>query len=465
MLRGRAAAQTSAGASTGVPGMAAASLLLIAAAIAGKPITFLRDVVVAREFGANSVVDFVILAQLLPLALVGVVSAGIMFALPHVFRAEFDRSGDAIAGLARGLSFTHQILLSAAVLLGVGGLVAALALILVQPGGAPFPPLLMAILAGQALLESGVVLYGQLLQIRGNFRRPALQFAVNGLVTIAVVLALGPRIGVIAWPLGMLLDSAWQIVLVRSGLPRRTSARSPPLSLRETFATASGPIAMYAFTVIYLVTDRVAGLTAGVGVLAVWTWAIKLQNAAIGVVGLPLAQVLFSRGHVARDREPQLYGAIWIVSVALAALAAGGYAVIGPPIVEFLFSSEKLNATDLDRLTTLAGLALIAAIPLTMFTVASRALMAKGRFRDPLVSVAAGAILYPAAVFATIEPLGYASLGTGYIAASAVAGGLCTWAATRDRIVQFRGVPAWTRRVVRTRWRAAITALRDRSLH
>lgn len=434
-------------------GLASASAILVAAAVVGKPISFLRDVAIAREFGATSVVDYVILAQLLPLASVSVVSAGLTLALPHIFRSAITGFGDAGLGLGRALSFTRRILSAEAALLLSGGLILTLLLVPIRPAGAPAPLLLVGLLGLQALLESAVEMFGQLRQLRGDFKSYAFQYAANGLVTIAVVVSLGDTMGVLAWPLGMILDASWQVIFLRVGLKQSRTDTRTAMSVRQSVRMAAWPVAMQSGLLAYVVADRVAGLIAGAGVLAVWTWALKLQQAVNGAVALPFSQVLFSRGHLTGRREPHLYGLVWIAATALATVAAVMFVFLGGPVIEFLFSSSTIGPTDLERLERLALLALLAGIPAAMFTASSRALFSKGQFRDAVVSVAAGATVYAFSLLVLIGALGYMALGVSFVIASSVTGVLCTMLARRRGLIRLRAAVSIVWRLRRC-WKA-----------
>lgn len=415
-----------------------ATLILTAAALVGKPITFARDVAVAREFGATSVVDFVILAQLLPAFLVGVVSNGAVLSLPSIFRRGAAEGGKEPDGIAAALAFTRRLLTVEASVLFAGAVVVSLVLWRLGPAGAPFPPALMLLLCLQAFLDSAIALYAQTVQLTGRFARTALQYAANGLVTVLVVVLAAPLVGIWAWPLGLLLDSAWQAAFLWRALPGPRSRQAPPdTGYRPALLAAAPATALFALTLVYAVSDRVAGLLAGAGTLALWTWALRLGSAAAGAASLPVATAVFSRGHTAGDREPRLHGLAWLVSVGLSIAVAGVFLVAGPAFIHFAFGSRSVTADDLDRLVRLATFALLAAVPLAMFTVSSRAFMARGRFREPIVAFALGASLYPILIAATFASLGYTSLGLAYLVASLVAGVLATRAAVRRGVLSF----------------------------
>ncbi|MHB8577071.1 MAG: lipid II flippase MurJ [Dehalococcoidia bacterium] len=291
-----------------------------------------------------------------------------------------------------------------------------------SPHGAYVSFAVLALLSAQALCDSASALYAQLLQIDGRFGRAAIQSALNGGLSALAILSLGPHIGIWAWPGGMLADSLWQAVYLRMSLKRSTlGATAPPVAFRHLLASFGPSIGLVSFTLLYGMTDRVTGLIAGAGTLALWTWALRLGNTASGLISAPVVTAVFSRSHAHGRREPHMYGIALLFSLSLAILAVVGYQIAGPDAVGFLFGGGRLSASQLHHLINLARLAILAGIPVSVFTVTSRACAARGDFRSSTGAFAIGAILYPAIIAATFGALQYLSLGVAYALASAVA--------------------------------------------
>jgi O-antigen/teichoic acid export membrane protein len=76
-------------------------------------------------------------------------------------------------------------------------------------------------------------------------------------------------------------------------------------------------------------------------------------------------------------------------------------------------------------------------VPLAMYTISSRALMASGKFKAIVLCSLVGAIVYPFVVFVCLPGLNYRALGAAYLAASSVIGVLATWSAVRHGLITF----------------------------
>lgn len=418
--------------------LAPAVLLLSASAVVGKPITLLRDVVVARTFGADSVVDFVILGQLLPVLFVGVVSSGVGLTLPSIFRSARARGmgeDDASAGV---LGFSHRILRVELALIGTAWVAAALALTTFVHAPLRAAPLLVGMLSMQAVVDSAIALYTQVLQLRGRFAVPAAQSAVNGLVTILVVVVLAPSLGIWAWPLGLLLDSVWQVTYLRVAVRHVTSSTVPAGAARVSLAVASPSVLLFALTLTFALTDRIAGPLLGAGVLALWTWSLRIGSGITTAFVLPIATVAFTRGHLAGSREPRLQARALIAAAALAALAAAGFIAMGSRLVSALFGSSALDARQLKTLTTLIKYAVLAGVPAAVYAVSSRALMARAHYWPAVWTFALGASVYPATLAVGAPATGPEAFGIAYLVAALISGAGCLAAAVRLGVIDFR---------------------------
>jgi peptidoglycan biosynthesis protein MviN/MurJ (putative lipid II flippase) len=406
--------------------IASATALLTAAALIGKPVTFARDLTVARHFGATSAVDFVVFAQIAPLFLVNIVSDAVIYRLPSIVRDSITEYGDERVGIAVALNFARRVLTMDAVLVLVGGAIAAVAVTISGWRGISFPAGIIMLACAQALLDTATAMYAQVLQVSGRFKRPVIQYAANGLVTLVVILVLSPSIGLWAWPIGLVIDSAWRVAFIVSALPKRRRAAVPVekqnLSFRDAARRAAAPMTLAGLTLVYAVSDRIAGPLAGVGVLALWSWASQLGQASVGLTSLPVATAVFSRGHTTGEREARVLGTAWLFSVGLAVVAALLFLVVGPAVVDLLYGSKALNSHKVHMLTVLAGFALFAAVGVAMFAVSSRALMSHGSFRDAIKAFGLGAALYPIVVFATLPWLEYKALGLALLVAAIVSG-------------------------------------------
>ena len=422
-------------------GLAGATVLLTLAAVIGKPITFGREVTVAHTFGANEIVDFVIIAQLLPALFAGLVAGGAVLSLPALAREAGNEEGEIDISVAR--AYSQRILRYEAMALFAAVAILGPFLALSGPVAAPLAFLVILLLAVQAWCDSATAMYAQVLQLGGHFNRAALQFALNGALSAILIVVVGSELGIVAWPLAMFVDSLWQVYFLRSAMRNL----SPPtaslhVSLRHVLVAFGPALALFGFTMLYGLTDRLTGIAATAGTLALWTWALQVGNTATGVVANPVATVVFSRSHARGDREPALYGRALSFAVGLSLVLVLVYLWIGPSVVRLIFGGSELSGNDLDHLVSLIRFAVLAAVPLAVFTVTSRACAARGAFAVSIKAFATGGVLYPIIVLATFSELGYLSLGVGYLIAATVTAILSLIATLRRGWLT---LPTWSR--------------------
>lgn len=416
-----------------------ATLLLSLAAIIGKPITFGREIAVAQTFGANTVVDFVILAQIIPALFAGLISGGAVLSLPALARRRDDTQRP---NIPEARTYAARILRYQAFALCLGVVVAGPLLLIHAPIELSLLVLVLAFLSAQAWCDSASAMYAQLLQIDGRFRRAALQFALNGAVAALIIVSLGPLIGILAWPLGMLVDSLWQVLFLHRGFPKvHNPVARPKISLRDLLVSFGPALILFAFTMLYGLTDRFASVIAGAGILALWTWALRVGTTATGLAATPVATAVFSRSHSRPDRESLLYGGALYFAVGLALLFFGAYLLVGPQVIRFLFGGGQVSDGNVDHLIALCRLAVIAGVPLAVFTVTSRACAAQGHFAVSTKAFVVGGMLYPIIIALTFTHFGYLSLGIAYVLAMTITAVLSLIATTRRSWVAF---PTWS---------------------
>jgi len=419
--------------------LAGATVLLTLAAVVGKPITFGREVTVAHTFGANDLVDFVIIAQFIPVLFAGLIAGGAVLSLPALARRDGAEPGDIDVGIAR--AYSNRILRYEAAALCVAVILLGPILSLHSPLSIPVAFAILLFLSIQAWCDSATALYAQLLRLNGHFGRAAFQFALNGALSAVIILTLGPQIGIIAWPLAMFVDSLWQVFFLRSALRRvMPAAKGLHISFRHLLVAFGPALALFGFTMLYGLTDRLIGIAATAGTLALWTWALQVGATTTGVVATPVATVVFSRSHSRGTQESALYGRALIFAVGLSLPTVLAYFLFGPALVELIFSGGQLSTGNIAHLVNLIRFAVLASVPLAVFAITSRACAARGAFAVSLKSFAVGGVLYPLIVLAMFSKLGYLSLGIGYLLAATVTAVLSLGATIR------RGwlvLPAW----------------------
>ncbi|HZE15494.1 MAG TPA: lipid II flippase MurJ, partial [Mycobacterium sp.] len=398
--------------------LAGATAFLTLAAVIGKPITFGREVTVAHTFGANEVVDFVIITQFIPVLFAGLISGGAALSLPALSREASGEEGQIDLSVAR--AYTNRILFYEAIGLVVTIILLGPFLALNGPVSFPIAFLIMLCLSAQAWCDSATAMYAQVLRLDGYFGRAALQFALNGALSALLIVILGPALGIAAWPLAMFVDSLWQTLFLRSAMRAIPPPAEIAISVRHVLVAFGPALALFGLTMIYGLTDRLAGIAATAGTLALWTWALQVGNSATGMVATPVATVVFSRSHARGDAEPALYGRALSIAVGMSLAVAVVYFLIGPTLVNLVFGGSRISPSGMRHLVELIRFAVLAAIPLAVFTVTSRACAARGAFKVSISSFAIGGVLYPILVLAMFPRVGYLSLGIGYLIAATI---------------------------------------------
>lgn len=191
---------------------------------------FLRDLLMARQFGLGNELDAFFIAMMTPMFFVAVFSTPLGAAITQVFFSVQKRFPAA----------TIQVLVNKISLLAVlGSLVTSILLYLV------LPTLLPHLAAGFDTLKlqrtitlsywvlplvvmSGLIIMGNaLLNSMQNFALPAWAQAVVPVVAIATLLIFGNSWGVVAVAVGMLLGQLLNLVIVASALARRGLSLRP----------------------------------------------------------------------------------------------------------------------------------------------------------------------------------------------------------------------------------------------
>ena len=274
--------------------------LVAALTLATNVLGFVRELFMARAFGASAAADAFITAFTLVSSCFLVFTAGTVQA---VFMPRYQGLiGAAENAAARRLFFVSMCWLAALLtcLALVVGLGARPLVAIVAPG---FDPSQQELTAALARTLAPMVLFvgaGSLLQsvahAHGRFFGPALVPLLNNLVLIASLAWLAGRLGIeaLAWAYlaGALL---WWLVLVPVTRPHLRGERASvdPGRLREMLL-ALGPL------LLLLAADQVSalvqkGLVSGLGggSIAALNYAAKLEGLPVGIFSMAIATVFF----------------------------------------------------------------------------------------------------------------------------------------------------------------------------
>jgi putative peptidoglycan lipid II flippase len=386
-----------------------------AATLASRVLGYVRDMVVARAFGAGPVTDAFFVAFRIPNLLRRLLAEGALStAVIPVFAQYLATSGRAgFLAMVRAVMGATTLTLCAVTVAGM--LLARVVVTVMAPGWLTDPPLFelavgltrlmfpYLLLVGLAALAAGV------LNVHGRFFTAAFGPAVLNVGMIAAVLLLAQRfeppivalaIGVLAGGLGQLLVQLPEVR--RLGVPLRPSGewRHPAVAtIARRLAPAAFGLAAVQVTVV--VNTLLASLLPH-GSISYLYYADRVMEFPLGVFGIALATAALPTmaAQAARGDKGGLTDTLGFalrLSVFIALPATAGLLALGAPIVGLLFQRGQFGADD--ALATTAALAAYA-VGLPAFSatrIVAQTFYALGDTRTPvllgLLSVAANVAL------------------------------------------------------------------------
>jgi putative peptidoglycan lipid II flippase len=386
-----------------------------AATLASRVLGFVRDMVMARAFGAGSLTDAFFVAFRIPNLLRRLLAEGALStAIIPVFTEYLQRSGRAEFGrMVRAVTGVATVVLC--LVSGLGVLLAPWIVRVMAPGWVDDPELIglagrltslmfpYLLLVGLAALAMGA------LNAHHRFFTAALGPAVLNVAIILSVLVLAARMSppVFSLAVGVLIGGAGQLLvqlpeLSRLGVPLRPSGEwSHPAVRMIAGRLWPAAFALAAVQVTVLVNTLLASLLPK-GTVSYLYYADRVMEFPLGVFGIALATAALPSmaGQAARGEHGALtatFGFSIRLAVFVAVPAAVGLIALGHPTVTLLFERGEFTASDAAATTqALAGYAV--GLPAFSATrIAAQTFYALGDTRTPvwagLVSVAANVVL------------------------------------------------------------------------
>ena len=398
------------------------------ATLTSRLLGFVRDMVLARAFGAGPLTDAFFVAFRIPNLLRRLLAEGALSsAVIPVFSDALARGGrQAFERLARAVIGAGTLSLCLVSALGMAlapWIVAAM-----TPGWAAEPRLvdlavqLTRIMFPYLLLVGLAALGAGILNVHGRFFTAALGPAVMNVAMILAVLLLARRFQppILALTVGVLVGGLGQVLVQvpeirRLGLPVRPSSewRHPALA---TIGARMVPAAfgLAAVQVTVLVNTLLASLLPG-GAISFLYYADRVMEFPLGVFGIALATAALPSmsAQAARGDHRGLKdttGFALGLSAFIAVPAAVGLLALGQPVVQLLFQRGAFGAADA-RATAqaLAGYAL--GLPAFSATrIAAQAFYALGDTRVPVRVGFAGVVINVGLALWLMWPLQHAGL-------------------------------------------------------
>ncbi len=388
-------------------GLIRAAGVVGAATLLSRALGYLRDMTIARYFGAGLASDAFFAAFRIPSLLRELLGEGALSAsfIP-VFTAEAARSGRARAMQLAGAAFT-ALAVAAAVVTVLGILLAPALVALVAPGFRAIPGkweltvVLTRWMFPFLFVVALAALLGGLLNAQGHFATPALAPSCFNVAMIGVTILLVPRLDppVMALPLGVLLGGTAMLAVqiapcVRRGFPGPRWPRASDPALRQIARLMLPATAGLGVTQVNVWLSGLLASFLPQGSVSYLFYAMRLIQFPIGVIGVAIGTAALpamsagaarrERGEVAQTLVSGLRMALFFTLPAMV-----GMGVFARPIVRVLFeygafTAEATAATSLVLLGYLSGL---------IFYVSNRVLTsAFYAFQDTRTPVRTGAV-------------------------------------------------------------------------
>jgi putative peptidoglycan lipid II flippase len=341
--------------------LARSTIFVMAATLASSILGFAREIISARFFGTQWELDSFLAAATIPTILFGVFNGALVSALVPVF-SEFVASGEEEA--ARRLASTvFNVLLIGVSLLAVAGWLLAPLYVPIVAAGFPKDELAMTTAMTRWFMPSivatslaGVV--SAMLNARNRFSASAVGGIAINLVTIAILLAFEPQLGIWALVFGTAIGLCAQLAVALPAAIRYRLYR-PVIDLRhpglQKIWLMLGPIVVgSAAGQLALFFDRHFASTLSPGYIAGMNYATKLVGfpqqifaAAIATVIFPLLASQFASANRAGVRRSVVMGLRLVNLVTIPSVC--GLIVLSHPIVAALFQRGQFRepATDL----------------------------------------------------------------------------------------------------------------------
>ena len=399
-----------------------------AATLASRALGFVRDMVVARAFGAGPVTDAFFVAFRIPNLLRRLLGEGALStAIIPVFTESLERGGRAeFVRVVRAVTGAAAVALC--VVSGLGMLLAPWIVRVMAPGWTADPELIglagrltslmfpYLLLVGLAAVAMGA------LNAQHRFFTAALGPALLNVAMIVSVLILAGRMSppVLSLAVGVLVGGAGQLLvqlpeLARLGVSLRPSAEWSHPAIRIIAGRLWPAVfALAAVQVTVLVNTLLASLLPR-GTVSYLYYADRVMEFPLGVFGIALATAALPSmaGQAARGEHRGLadtMGFALRLSAFVAVPAALGLLALGHPIVRVLFQRGEFDARDaLATAQALAGYAV--GLPAFSATrIAAQTFFALGDTRTPVWAGLASVVANVALAVALMWPLKHVGL-------------------------------------------------------
>jgi putative peptidoglycan lipid II flippase len=387
-----------------------------------KVLGFVRETVIAREYGATSLTDAYNAAYTIPYFLQMVLGMALVTSIVPVLTRHFMKGEDAEAWRVSSITLNWTVLAMA--VLSLGGMGGARAVVdLITPGfseaTAGLAASLTVIMFPSVVFMSVGMLFTGMLNARKRFAAAAFAPGFSNLVIIAAVLLVG-RYGVqyLAW--GTLAGMAGAMliqvpVLRRAGFRYTWNWDTGNQEVRGICLNLLPIFLGTAVNQVYLAINRYFASGLSEGSISALNYAGKLMNLPLGIFVLAVSSAIFptlSEQAVREDRESLGLtlnrGLKMVLLVTMP--AAAGLMALDTPIVRLLFERGAFDSLA-TRMTAGALFYFSAGMfAMAVNMVLTRAYYALGDVRTPLYTGLLSILVNIIASILLIRPLGHSGL-------------------------------------------------------
>jgi putative peptidoglycan lipid II flippase len=439
-------------------GVVRAAAVVGAATLASRVLGFLRDMVVARAFGAGPATDAFFVAFRLPNLLRRVVAEGALSPAYIPLFTEYltTRSRAELLRMFRAVSGGTMLILAAVTLAGVVGapvLVRVMAPgffadsatghLTVQLTRIMFPYLFFV---GLAALAMGM------LNASRHFVTPALAPIMLNLAMIGAVFGVAPHLRepVFGLTVGVLVGGLGQVAIQLPALARRGLLLRPTLDLHHPavrrIVRLMTPVALgQSATQLNLLVDTfIASFLAG-GSVSYLYYADRIIEFPLGVFGIAIATaVLPTLSEQAAAGNPAALRATQSFALRLAAFislpAAVGLFVLREPVVRVLYQYGRFGPAETAQTAWALGFYTVGLVGFASVKIGAQAFYALGDTRTP-VKVAVGAMaLNSLLAISLVFPLRHGGLAFATACSATANAGTLAWL-LRRRLPDHATVP------------------------
>ncbi len=340
-------------------GMGTAALLIVAGAVLSRVFGFVRETVIAYQFGATAQTDAYLVAVVIPAVISGLAAGAVTIALVPVFTEHRLKATDSAAWAVAGSVFSATALLLCAAA-AVFFLAAPFVAPLIGPGLSPESKALAVRLS--RLLAPTIVLIGLIgvatavLNAYRHFTYPAFAGILYNLGMIAGALLLGRAMGLGGLALGAVAGAAAQFLVLSALVAGKGPLCWPTLralshpGVKRVGALALPVVAGSLVAQVGVVVERVLASGLDPGSISALNFALRVKDLPVTILASSVAVATFpflaehaTAARIDRLRQTLSDGLrmLWFILFPTSV----GLLVLRVPVIRLLFERGAFDST------------------------------------------------------------------------------------------------------------------------